>query len=291
MGKKLALRIDDIGASTKRFERYSHRWWLNIGILRDRRLFGEWGPYRELEVFEWFQIFTILRRYNAKLTVAVTACWVERDGSLVPFHKKFPKQAEALKLGQDSGFIDIAAHGLTHCIVKDKAFLPGWFGSNRRAHKEYYQPIRLHMDESLLSIIKRVLNRGGKGTSGDARIGQEIIERHTSSVKRSIEILRGFFKREIKVFVPPGNIYSLHVLDACEEMRIDVLNCERPNIGGRSNYPKRIGNENILAFHDRDLVLHGISWLEKRLREQPINTDYIFVKDLYEENSTKKDLG
>src|SRR5664279_2377155 len=111
---KLALRIDDIGASSKEFLYYTKRWYSNWGPLRDRRLFGHWAPYREMTPHDWRAVFEILSRFGSKLTVGVTATWVEDDGTLVPFPDKFPAEAEVLGEGVTKGLIEIANHGLTH---------------------------------------------------------------------------------------------------------------------------------------------------------------------------------
>lgn len=244
----LALRIDDIGASTKVHERYCSRRWLNVGILRDRRLFGAWGPYREMTGQEWRDVITLLRERSAKLTVAVTAAWVEEDGSLTPFPEKFPEEAEALREGARAGVLELAAHGLTHSVLKDKLFLPRLFGSNRSHHREFWD-----------------------------WLPDEV---HTTHVRRSVETLRTTFGSGIVTFVPPGNVYSAATLRACAEMGVQVVNCSNPRIPDPTGKLRVLGNDGVLAFHDRELVLHGIGWLRKRLDEVPAGTEFRFVKDL-----------
>ena len=53
----------------------------------------------------------------------------DEKNNLVPFPEKFPEEAEAIKKGLDKGVIDIALHGLTHCVVGKH--LPRFFSSNR----------------------------------------------------------------------------------------------------------------------------------------------------------------
>ena len=85
--RKVALRIDDIGASSKQFEVYSNKWFGvgNLFFLKKLDFFKAWGPYKEMTASEWEAIFEILKKYDAKITVGVTASWVEYSGQLVPF--------------------------------------------------------------------------------------------------------------------------------------------------------------------------------------------------------------
>ena len=105
--KNIALRIDDIGASSKRYEVYSNYPFCNFFFIKYIYPFKAWGPYSELTVDEWKIIFDILVKYNAKLTVGVTCSWVSNKSELIPFYDKFPKQSEILKQALDDGLIDI----------------------------------------------------------------------------------------------------------------------------------------------------------------------------------------
>jgi len=60
---------------------------------------------------------------KVKLTVGITACWVTYDGDLIPFPEKYPEQADLLKFGSESGLLEIANHGLTHCVVGKHFFI------------------------------------------------------------------------------------------------------------------------------------------------------------------------
>ena len=63
-GRSLALRLDDVGASTKRYEVYSKcRFGIGRYAISGNWLFLKylpgikaWGPYRELSAKEWRQI-------------------------------------------------------------------------------------------------------------------------------------------------------------------------------------------------------------------------------------------
>ena len=240
--------MDDVGASTKLHERYCENRFLNVGFLRDRRLFGAWGPYREMVPAEWESIFSLLEKHNAKLTVAVTGCWVEASGELIPFPEKFPEEAAALKAGLASGRIEIASHGLTHCVLADKKFLPRLFGSNRTYHREFWDWVPA--------------------------------AEHTAQLKRSVQILRDYFGQPVTTLIPPGNVYAPATLAACRENGIRLVNCQNPRVKDENPSPRIVGNEHVIAFHDREIVLEGVEWLERALRSQAPDTEYRFVGEL-----------
>jgi len=99
--KKIALKIDDIGVSAKKFEVYSKKWF-ELGIflfLKYLSYFKAWGGYREMSADEWYAVFDLLTKYNAKLTVGVTVTWVNYDGASVYFFENFKDEAKALQYG------------------------------------------------------------------------------------------------------------------------------------------------------------------------------------------------
>ena len=51
------------------------------------------------------------------LNVALTACWVNKEGNLIKFNEKFPSQTEVIREGINKKLIYILNHGLTHCIL------------------------------------------------------------------------------------------------------------------------------------------------------------------------------
>ena len=112
------FRIDDIGASSKIYERYSKFPFLgNLGFLKNRLLFGNWGPYNELSAKELEKLILIMQQANKKLAVAVTAAWIMPNNHLIPFNKKFPEQAKILKEAKKNKLITILNHGLSHCVI------------------------------------------------------------------------------------------------------------------------------------------------------------------------------
>jgi peptidoglycan/xylan/chitin deacetylase (PgdA/CDA1 family) len=208
--------------------------------------FRAWGPYREMNGNDWDSVFRILSGHDAKLTVAITGAWVEKDASLVAFPDKFPEEAAKLKEGLRSGLVEIANHGLTHCVLEGRRFLPKPFSSNRKDHREFWD----WLPEST----------------------------HHDHLRRSQDILQGFFGVPVTTLVPPGNVFSDGTMRAAVKVGIERVNC---NTAGRSHPGlKIIGNEEVFAFHDRELVLFGTKWLEARLKAMPADTRYVFAKDL-----------
>jgi peptidoglycan/xylan/chitin deacetylase (PgdA/CDA1 family) len=244
---KLALRIDDIGASSKHQLYYAKRWYLNFGPLRDRRLFGHWAPYREMTAADWHQIYKILERFSAVLTVAITAAWAEDDGTLVPFPDKFPDEAAALGEGLARGLLEIANHGLTHCVLDDGKYRRRpLYGTNRPFHREFwdYVPADQQLDH----------------------------------LRRAQDILTGYFRTQITTLVPPGNVYAVQTLEACRALGLTTVNCERPQIA-LGDSPRVIGDDHVIAFHDREMVVFGPRWLESKLLALP-RPPQKFIRDL-----------
>ncbi len=246
MNKKIiALRIDDIGASTKQHEVYSRYRLGNILFLKYLRPFAAWGPYREMTSNEWCSVFELLQAFKAKLTVAVTASWVNYNGTFIPFDEKFPDVLNALKDGVNAGVIEIANHGLTHCVLKDNLFRPHLFKSNRIYHREFWDWIPHEVHEDHLAKSQDILSRS--------------------------------FLKTPRIFVPPGNVYTDATLDAAARHGIEIVNCNTPD--RKYNEIKLVSNERVISFHDRELVLYGIKWLENILKIN-VNCDYRFVGEL-----------
>ena len=59
---------------------------------------------------------------------------------------------------------------------------------------------------------------------------------------------------------------------------IKIINClnDQPSSGEISI----IGNESVIPFHDREIVLEGTSWLQRKLELLPQDIEFVFVKDL-----------
>lgn len=247
LGSRIALRMDDVGASSKRYEIYSKRWrgFGNFLFLKQLPYFRAWGPYAELQAEDWDAIFRILKAHDAKLTVAVTAAWVEGDGSLVPYPEKWPRAFSALKRGVAAGHVCIACHGLTHCVLQDKAFLPRAFSSNRSSHREFWDWLPA--------------------------------ETHRNHLSRAKRILEDAFETPVTTLVPPGNVFSENTLVAARDLGFTLINCQTQQ---RSETGLRIvGNDEVVTFHDREPVLYGLAWLEALLHTHA-GRKFVFVDEL-----------
>ena len=151
-----SLRLDDIGASSKRWEVYSRWRPANVGPLKWVWPFKAWGPYREMTPKELDNLFAACELHGSRMTVAVTAAWVERDGTLTPYPVKFPEQAMVIKKWADLGIVEVANHGLTHCVRGQHR--PRWLQGNRRWHREFFPGMskaemleRVHAAQTILS--------------------------------------------------------------------------------------------------------------------------------------------
>lgn len=245
--RKIALRMDDIFASSKQYEVYSNRLrgMGNFLFLKYLPYFKNWGPYREMNFKQWQQLFSILAKYKARLTVAVTACWVTGDSRLVPFFEKFPNEAKLLKEGLDEGLIEIANHGLTHCIVgKHRPLL---FGNNREYHREF----------------------------NDCLSGEEQKEH----LYKSQKLLQDYFQTNIITFVPPGNMWTPATEKYCFECGIETISSSKPAKSQIKGGIFFIGSEDVFSFHDRDIVLGGLKFFED-IFENHKNTQFVTINDM-----------
>ncbi len=253
MSDRLALRMDDVGASSKQYEMYAKRD-LTVGpvqvsgdvlFLKALPAFRGWGPYRELKPKEIGSILNILERHEAKLTVGITAAWVNWNGSLTPYPERFPAQAAVLREGVQSGLIEIANHGLTHCVLTGHAFRPAWRHNNRKSHREFWEHVPVDTQED--------------------------------HIRRSQNILQETFDVEVVTLVPPGNVFTDDTLAIAARYGLRIVSCDTPP---RSHEQLQvIGNQDVLAFHDREIVLDGLGWLEKQL-DAYTDRQFCFVRDL-----------
>jgi hypothetical protein len=225
--------LDDVGASSKRYEVSRIRIRVFGKRLVPRNLWG-WAPYREMHADEWRQVFDVLQGASARMTVAVTAAWADRSDRVTPFPVMFPRQAEALKDGVRLGRIEIANHGLTHCVLEGNRFRPRWMSSNRVYHREFWEWVPLAV--------------------------------HEQHLRRSQDILQEYFGVPVVTFVPPGNVFTQGTLDAAERCGLRYMSCQtEPQQVGKLRV---IGNKDVLPFHDRDLVTNGVGWLQSLIERQ-----------------------
>jgi hypothetical protein len=203
------------------------------------------GPYREMHTDEWYQVFEILRAESARMTIAITAAWADRSDRVTPFPLRFPAQAEALKEGVRQGLIEVANHGLTHCVLEGNLFRPRWMTSNRAYHREFWDWVPLPVQEL--------------------------------HIRRSQEILQDYFGVPVVTFVPPGNVFTEGTLAIAERYGLRYVSCNTKP--GKTGTLIVLGNEDVVPFHDRDLVLNGVGWLRSLIARQD-NTRCCSVADL-----------
>ncbi len=136
------LRIDDLGASSKRWEYHP----------------GKRRPYRELRVEELAALWKWLATHESRCTLAITACWAERNGDMTPYPDKFPMQAEFIKHMVAAGRATVACHGLTHCVAGQHAEAWPW-QNNRAYHREFRDPLTPHQQVERAKAACRMLSR------------------------------------------------------------------------------------------------------------------------------------
>ena len=253
---RIALRMDDVGASSKIFQQYglsnfkfnNNKFRIssrltNFLFFKTFPIWKGWGPYNELTPQEFESIFDFLSKNQIKMTIAITATWVDYDGNLIPYPEKFPEQSKLIKSAKEEGLLEIANHGLTHCVIGKH--LPRLFSTNQKYHREFWNWIPSEV--------------------------------HYEHLKRSQMLLQKYFDCPITTFVPPGNVYTEETIKAASSVGIKIINC---NTSSRKiNNTWIIGNENIFDFHDRDITLYGIDWLETKIKEYS-KREFCFIKDL-----------
>ncbi len=151
--------------------------------------------------------------------------------------QKFPAAARALREGARRGVVEIANHGYTHCVLEGRRYLPRAFSGNRTEHREFYDWVPAAT--------------------------------HREHVRRAQEILREFFGVPVVTFVPPGNVFTRVTLDAAAEAGLRYISCldagRLGNVAGLTPIPDHA----VLALHDRDVVVHGLPWLDRLLQGRP----------------------
>ncbi len=242
-GAGVALRLDDVGAASKRHEVYGVTR-LRVGaaalpfpgnflFLKYVPPIKRWGPYRELSAGEWERALEALATVGARMTVAVTAGWVGEDGAVTPFPRKFPAAASVLREGVRRGLLEVANHGYTHCVLRDGRFRPRLFAGNRAAHREFYDWLPP--------------------------------ETHRAHLARAQDILQAYFDQPVVTFVPPGNVFARATLEAALEAGIRYVSCLEPGRLGPVGGLTWVTGADVLALHDRDLVLGGVDALRRAL--------------------------
>jgi polysaccharide deacetylase len=255
-----ALRLDDVGAASKRFEIYGTTR-LRLGRLRipfpGNFLFlkylppiKRWGPYSELSAAAWEWILAELEGAGARMTVGVTAGWVEDTGRVTPFPLKFPEAAAVIRAGALRGTLEVANHGYTHCVLQDGMFRPRPFHGNRPFHREFYD----WLPEAA----------------------------HREHVNRAQGILQDYLGRPVVTFVPPGNVFTSVTLAAAAAAGLRFVSCLEPERWGAAEGLTFVGNGDVVAIHDRDLVLGGPARLRRLLAERA-GAPFVTVREVGEQ--------
>lgn len=237
---RIALRMDDVFASSKRYEVYGREGVPLSNFLFIKYLPGiaKWGPYRELNVAQWQEIIELLLRFKSKITLGITAAWVEKDNSLVSFYKKYPAEAGIIRDGVKAGVIEPANHGLTHCVVGRHR--PRLFTSNRKYHREFWDWVPLYVQEEHL--------------------------------RRSQEELTEYFSYPVVTFIPPGNVWGNETLAIAAKYGLKYISCYgADNLVGSNVALRPIPEKAVISFHDREIALFGVNWLENLLKAQEGN--------------------
>jgi hypothetical protein len=225
---KKIIRIDDIGASTKQFERHSTKFkgLINVGPLKNRQFFGDWGPYDEITpsiLGEFIRFVKSDQFSNPVVILGITASYVNYDGSLITFDKYAPNLYKYILELEAMGNVVIGCHGLTHCVLKNKKFRPKFWGSNRIYHREFHD-----------------------------WLPRETLSNH---LYMATSILRSIFK-DVSVIIPPGNLLNQYTLDVAENLDYKFLSTE-DNVINSLNLSKiqPIKNDTCLRIHDRELAI------------------------------------
>jgi hypothetical protein len=242
--KKIVFRMDDVGASTKKFEIYSKKPFGNFLFLKRMPYFKAWGPYNELSTDNWKDIFNFIGENNYKLSLAITAAWVDEKNNLIPFYEKFPDQAKVICEFLKKGILEINNHGLTHCVVGKHN--PRLFSSNRKYHREFWEWVPYKTQYFNLS--------------------------------KSSEIFKKWLGYSPNILVPPGNVYSNHTIKICEALNFKIINSSR--ILDIKTNVRILNNDNVFAFHDRDIVLNGSAWLKKIYKNYANQHQFNFIEEL-----------
>jgi len=253
----VALRLDDVGAASKQHEVYGvTRIPLgpvalpfpgNLLFLKYLPPIKRWAPYPELTGPQWNEVLGALSAAGAKLTVAVTAGWVERDGRILPFPVKFPDAARVLREGVEGGLLEIANHGYTHCVMEGGLFRPRLFSGNRPWHREFYD-----------------------------WLPEEV---HRAHLRAAQDILGSWFRVPIETLVPPGNILSAKTVAAAATVGIRFISRLGGAPAGAADGVTFVDDSRVLAFHDRDIARGGLEYL-RRLLAAPGGGRFVTVREL-----------
>ena len=91
------------------------------------------------------------------------------------------------------------------------------------------------------------------------------------------DILQEFFDVDVITLIPPGNVYCEYTVDAAQKYGIKYINCQTDD--SVMHDVKIMSNNNVFAFHDKEIVEEGLDWFEDKLKLYK-KSNYVFVKEL-----------
>jgi len=101
---------------------------------------------------------------------------------------------------------------------------------------------------------------------------------HFEHLKKSQNIFYEWLGEFPTTLIPPGNVYSIDTIEAAELYGIKTIN-SYINYNTDSNV-KIVNNDNINAFHDREIIYEGLPYLQNKLELLPNDEQFIFIKDI-----------
>ena len=83
-------------------------------------------------------------------------------------------------------------------------------------------------------------------------------------------------------FIPPGNVYSTKTVNSIKNTDILIINSTK-KINTQYGKIKYVNEENVIPFHDREISLYGVKWLEDMIVDilrKYNQVNFINLKDL-----------
>ena len=97
-------------------------------------------------------------------------------------------------------------------------------------------------------------------------------------MEKSQAIFQEWLGQKPTTFIPPGNVYSVETLEAAERNGIARINSYMDH--GVESKVRIINNDQIDAFHDREIVLEGVEFLTDKIKSYGPNVQFSFLKDI-----------
>ncbi len=242
------LRIDDFFSNTRLFNQHAKTRKINVFLLKKipilffanwlfikrTKILKGWAPFPEISPKKLLEISNLLQKFDCSATLAITATFLDENSKFIPFFEKYPEQSKIIKDGVRKKIFHIANHGLTHCVVNKKKYLPKLFSSNRKYHREFYNWIPYSIKED--HIIK------------------------------SNKLLEKYFNIKIDTFVPPGNVWCKDTEEILIKEGIKIILTDKKNINSNKQELKVI-NYDMISIHTKDIVEGSKEYFSNLLKE------------------------